>query len=84
MYIFLLILDTMVSQASNTIMLLSINDQRSYRDMMNEIVDDVLSVCVHQNELIWQAPYTDLLNVQVTFLSSVIFSVIDTICLAVL
>lgn len=84
MYIFLLILDTMVSQASITIMLLSINDQRSYRDMMNEIVDDVLSVCVHQNELIWHAPYTDLLNVQVTFLSSVIFSVIDTICLAVL
>lgn len=84
MYIFLLILDTMVSQASNTIMLLSINDQRSYRDMMNEIVDDVLSVCVHQNELIWHAPDTALLNVQVTFLSSVIFSVIDTICLAVL
>ena len=51
---------------------------------MKEVVDDVLSVCVHQNGLIWHTPDTALLNVQVIFLSSIIFSVTDTICLAVL
>ena len=84
MYIFLLILNTVVSQASNTIMLLSIDDQRRCREKNKEIVDDVLSVFVHQNWLIWHTPDTTLLNVQVIFLSSVIFSDIDTICLAVL